>query len=731
MPGRLRLESPVGGPWQIACHCPRITQDFGLRPCLVEETSPWCQDGTIGHHAGHCRSLGTRPRPIAQSNSASWPDAQRFSNRMLRSNDMQPRSNTYYAWGVCGALLLAIGLIYGQSLGHILLNYDDNVFVYQNPHVTAGLTGEAVRWAFTDGPYGEWYPLTMLSHMLDCQLFGLDAWGHHLTNLLIHAAASIALFLVLWRMTGELWPSAFVAAVFAVHPQHVESVAWVAERKDVLSGLFFVLTLGAYLGYVRHGRSLTWYVLVTVLFALGLLAKPMVVTLPPLLLLLDFWPLARIDAAIDSPRWTASVERPGAVRLVLEKLPLVALAAGDCLMTLRTHATEVVVLPWSVRLGNAPVSCVNYIVGFFYPVDLAAFYPIPPGGPPAWKVAGAVAILSVVSAAAVIWRRRCPYCFVGWFWYLGMLAPVLGVVKIGWLAMADRYMYLPGIGLCIALAWAGARFAAGSRSGRWALGTCAALAITILIDCATWQTSFWRDDETLWTHALECTTDNGEAEVGLADALVQQGRFDEAIAYYRRAEQHATDSSPFNNLGLLLAQLGRLDEAIAHFHQALAIEPNSFRVYANLATALAEQNRFDESKKYFRRALEIYPLSVDLRCTLAHHLLLEEAFDEARVEFERVVELDPRNTAARNNLGLTLLRLGKIDQSIAQFEAVLAIDPEFLLAHINLARALAARGQIDEAQVHYRRALEIDPENSVARQELDKLPDGSAKPPAP
>ncbi|HEY1786465.1 MAG TPA: hypothetical protein VGG30_12975, partial [Pirellulales bacterium] len=429
---------------------------------------------------------------------------------MPRSHDTLPRVNTYYAWGVCGFLLLAIGLIYGQTLGHNLLDYDDNGFVYDNAHVRAGLTSEGICWAFTEGPFGEWYPLDPLSHMLDCQLFGLRPWGHHLTNVLLHAATSVALFLVLWRMTAELWPSAFVAVVFAVHPQHVESVAWVSERRDVLSGLFFALTLGAYLGYVRHGRSLGRYLLVVLLFALGLMAKPMLVTLPALLLLLDFWPLARIGAARHAPAWTAKIDRPGAVPLALEKLLLVALAAGDCLLTVRTHASGPQPLPWAVRAGNAAVACVNYIIQFFYPVDLAAFYPIPPGGPPIWKVAGAIAILAATSAAVVIWRRRCPYCFVGWFWYLGMLCPVLGLVEVADHAMADRYMYLPGIGLYIALAWGATRLAAGSLVGRWVLGVSAAMVTALLVGCATWQTSFWRDDETLWRHTLACTVDNSK-----------------------------------------------------------------------------------------------------------------------------------------------------------------------------------------------------------------------------
>ncbi|HTU25777.1 MAG TPA: hypothetical protein VMF30_10285, partial [Pirellulales bacterium] len=414
------------------------------------------------------------------------------------------------AVAVCLFLLLAVAAVYGQTLRHKLLAYDDSTFVSANPHVTAGLTADGFRWAFTKGPYGEWYPLAMLSHMFDCQLFGLRAWGHHLTNLLLHAATSICLFLVWWRYSGELWPSALVAAVFAVHPLHVESVAWVSERKDVLSGLFFVLCLGAYLGYVRHGRTLGRYLLVALLFALGMLAKPMIVTAAPLLLLLDFWPLARLGSASDVPRGDVRLAQPGIARLLWEKLPLVALAAADCAITLQTHTSRGIPFGGSARLGNAAVACVDYLGQFFYPVDLAAFYPAPLAGPPPEKLWRAVAILIAVSVAAILCRRRCPYLLVGWFWYLGMLVPVLGVVTIGPAAMADRYMYLPSIGLSIAVVWSLARFVAArvagdSRIGRWALATGAAALIATLMACAAGQTTRWRDDESLWTHALACT----------------------------------------------------------------------------------------------------------------------------------------------------------------------------------------------------------------------------------
>jgi tetratricopeptide (TPR) repeat protein len=636
----------------------------------------------------------------------------------------QHSADTYYAWAVCGCLLAAVWLIYDQTLGHPLLVYDDSAFVTDNPHVTPGLTADGICWAFTEGPFGEWYPLAPLSHMLDCQLFGLNAWGHHLTSVLLHAAASIALFLVWRSMTGELWPSALVAAVFAVHPQHVESVAWVAERRDVLSGLFFVLTLGAWLGYVRHGRSLARYSLAAVLFALGLLAKPMLVTLPPLLLLLDFWPLARFGAATDAPGWTRKIERPGNWRLVLEKLPLVALAVGACVMTMRTHARGHTPLAWSERIGNAAVSGVSYVAGLFYPVDLAAFYPAPAGGPPLWKVAGAIAFLAVVSAAAVIGRRRWPYCFVGWFWYLGMVSPVLGLLQFVAHVKADRYVYLPGIGLSVALAWGAVRFGAVSLERRFALAACAGLAIALLVACAVRQTSFWRDDETLWRHALACTTDNGKAEFGLADALARKGRPDEAIVHFLRAQQHPVDSAPFDNLGVLLAQMGRADEAIVQYRQALAMQPDLYATHVNLGLALLRQKQLDEATEHFDRALEINPLGVEAHCGRAHVLLLDERIDDARAEFEQAIAINPRHVVAHTDLARTLLRQGKIAESIRHCEAALAVDSRFLPAHVNLARALAASGQTDEAAAHYRQVLEIDPNNSVARRNLDNLRQG-------
>jgi protein O-mannosyl-transferase len=645
-----------------------------------------------------------------------------ISNAPPRSDEAKSsRSDRYYAWAVCGFLLLTVGLIYGQTLDHVLVDYDDSGFVYANPHVRAGLTLEGIKWAFTEGPYGEWYPLAPLSHMLDCQLFDLAVWGHHLTSVLLHAAGSILLFLVWWRMTDELWPSAFVAAVFAVHPQHVESVAWVAERRDVLCGLFFMLTLATYLGYVRHGRSLGRYVLVAAMLALGLMAKPMLVTVPPLLLLLDFWPLARIGAASDTPDWTHSIERPGLLRLVLEKIPLFALAVGDCLMTLRTHNAVVIVLPWSVRISNAATSCIAYIRQFFYPVDLAVFYPYPKDGFPIGSVVSCLVILVVVSGAAVIWRRRCPYLFVGWFWFLGMLSPVIGLISVSDHAMADRYMYLPSIGLSIALTWGAVRLCAGSPNWTRVLTGGSALAVGVLAVYSVWQTSYWHDDETLWRHALSCTAASSEAELALADALARQSQFDEAIDYYERAQKHPLDAMPFNNLGKTLAGLGDLNGAIAQYRLALLIDPKSALVHANLAAALGLKAQFEEAMKHALLAIELDPLATIPHVALAHLYAYQKKMAEARTELYRVIEMDPFYAGAENDLGSTFLDEGNLNEAMLHYRRALQLDPKMVLAHTNLAEVLVTLGKVDEAIPHYRRALELEPNNKVALSALEKL----------
>ena len=365
---------------------------------------------------------------------------------------------------VCIFLLLAVAVVFGPTIRHEFVNYDDDDYVYENPQVARGFTAPGIVWAFTHFHSGNWHPLTWLSHMVDCQLYGLDhPGGHHLTNVLLHAASCLVLFVVLRQMTGDLWPSAFVASLFAIHPLHVESVAWVAERKDVLSGLFFMLTLAAYVSYARRPFSLLRYLLTTALFALGLMAKPMLVTLPFVLLLLDYWPLGRIGATsqpVSRESRLPQQSSPALRRVLLEKLPWLAMAAASCAATFLAQGTSVVVvqrLPLLTRIDNALVSYAAYLGQFFYPAGLAALYPHPQSSLPIWKIVAAVLLLLGVSLAALACRRKCPYLLVGWLWYLGMLVPVIGLVQVGSQAMADRYTYLTQIGLYIALAWGSER----------------------------------------------------------------------------------------------------------------------------------------------------------------------------------------------------------------------------------------------------------------------------------
>jgi tetratricopeptide (TPR) repeat protein len=559
---------------------------------------------------------------------------------------------------VCGLLFLAVALVFGQTVRHEFVTLDDNEFVYENPHVSHGLSVEGTLWAITTGHMSTWVPLTWLSLMLDSQLYGLSPGGFHLTNALLHAAAAIVLFLVLCRTTGDIWPSALVAAIFAVHPLRTESVAWVAERKDVLSGLFFMLTIAAYVHYVHRPFSPLRYLGVLVVFSLGLMAKAMLVTLPLVTLLLDYWPLARMGLAAkgDAPvpgggRWR---RLPLPWRLVVEKLPLLALVAVSCLMTIAVQGEALAPnqrfsLGW--RLGNALISYVDYLGQFFFPVGLAVVYPRPSGDLPLAKLLVALLVLAGITAAVLVFRRSRPYLFVGWLWYLTMLVPVIGLVQFGVQTVADRFTYLPQIGLCIALAWGAAGACRRWPNRRWLYGIMSAVLLALLMGGAWRQTSFWHDSETLWNHTLACTSRN-------------------AVAH--------------NNFGVTLVSLGRVDEAIAQYRQALAIDPDYAEAHHDLAVALANLGRLDEAIGHYQRA----------------------------------VTIQPNFAEAHNNLGNALADRGQVNSAIAHYQKALEVKPDHAKAHYNLARSLTARGQLDLAVAQYRKALELKPDYGKAHHNL-------------
>jgi tetratricopeptide (TPR) repeat protein len=649
--------------------------------------------------SGQTGSARVPASPAALDGSGTTPDSLSSPTGSKAS-----RADAWRAIAVCGLLLAAVFLVFGQTLRQGFSILDDSVFVSGEPHVSRGFSWSGIGWAFTNGPLGEWYPLSMLSHMLDCQLYGLRPAGHHLSNVLLHAGAAVTLFLVLWRMTGGLWPSALVAAVFALHPLHVESVAWVAERRDVLSGLLFMLTLGAYGEYVRHPRSLARYLAVVGLFALGLMAKPMLVTLPALLLLLDFWPLARVGPAhigAAPGRWQTPVARsarpaPFPWRVVVEKLPLFALAVAMAVLTMSTHHKVPDPLTLPERFANAAVSCVAYLGQFLVPVGLSAFYPHPEAGRPAWQVAAAVALLLAISVAAVIGRRSYPYFFVGWFWNVGMLLPVLGLTYMGAQSRADRYTYLPQIGLSIAVVWGVMRLGATWPARRWLFGIGSALVLAALLASSWRQTSFWQDDKTLWEHALACDPKNASAHLYLGAALEHAKDQSGAVAQYwlalerdssQRNIHYGTRAHAQSYLGDIADRKGDTGAAIAHY----------------------------------RQAVESYPEAVAAHMKLANLLAKNGDFDEAMAEFQRSIELTPDDARIYSNRAMVLAGHGQTDEAIENCRKALAIDPNLGFAHSNFAALLAERGDVDEAITHLRRVIEIDPDGAAAYYQIAQL----------
>jgi tetratricopeptide (TPR) repeat protein len=513
---------------------------------------------------------------------------------------------------VCLVLAAITFAVFGQTLHHGFVDFDDSDYVYNNPMVIQGLTPKGIIWAFTAMDAYNWHPLTWLSHMLDCQLYGLNPGGHHLTNVLLHTTTVIALFLVLRQMTGAFWRSAFVAAIFAIHPLRVESVAWVAERKDILSGLFFMLTIGAYVRYVRRSGSRVCYGLVMLLFAMGLMSKPMLVTLPLVLLLLDYWPLQRAE-----PRKLAG--------LVMEKLPLLALSTVSCAVTLLAQQENIQLTgSFSLpdRLANALVACMVYLGQMVYPAGLAALYPYPLNGLPSWEVALAGMLLAGLSTLVFWQRRRQPWLLVGWFWYLVMLLPVVGIIQVGDQAHADRYTYLPQIGIYVAVTWLVAEWSAKWQAGRVAMGGLMAGVIGVLMACAWKQAAYWKNDKTLWTHTLACTTNNYMAHFNLGNALRDEGKRNEAITQFQKALQiHPDYAQAHDNLGNLFREDGRMDEAITQFQQALQINPDNAKAHNNLGYTLLQMGRVDEAIAQFQQALEIDPNDTKAKVNLRQALL--------------------------------------------------------------------------------------------------------------
>lgn len=619
---------------------------------------------------------------------------------------------------ICMILAGMVWGVFGQTLRYGFVNYDDNLYVYENPAIERGVTTEGLHWVLTHSHVGNWHPLTSLSHMLDVELYGLHPGGHHLTSVLLHMATSILLFLVLRSMTGSLWRSAFVTAVFAIHPLRVESVAWISERKDVLSGLFFMLTLGAYLRYVRRPFSAGRYVLVLFLFAMGLLSKPMLVTLPFVLLLLDFWPLGRL-------KFTPSFSAQNAKRIFLEKIPFLLLSALFCGTTVWAQQQAVISnarlsVPW--RLGNALCSYATYIRQTLFPAGLTVFYPHPNTTLPLWQTAISLIVLIGISLAVLILCKKRPCLLVGWLWYVGMLIPVIGIMQVGEQAHADRYTYLPQIGLVLILTWLVADRSAGWRHRRLVCGSLATLILTALTAGAWVQTSHWRDSQTLWRHALAHTVNNAVAHnnLGLELAEQEEGTV-QAIEQYQRALRINPDYAiALSNLGNALVTQGNPDTAIEQYLHALRVQPDSAEIRYNLGIALAAQGKANEAIKQYQRALRINPDHTGAHNNLGNELAALGKTNEAIEQYQYALRINPDHAEARNNLGAALAAQGKTDEAIEQYRHALRINPNYIDALNNLGAALVSQGKTDETIELYQRALQIDPDQAAIRCNLGR-----------
>jgi protein O-mannosyl-transferase len=600
-------------------------------------------------------------------------------------------------------LVLLVVVVFGQTAGFDFVNLDDDQYVTTSYETQLGLSPKGIAWAWTHSQIGNWHPITTMSFMLDWQLFGLNPRGYHVHNVVLHAAAVVLLFTLLRRLTNTLWPSALAAALFAIHPLRIESVAWVTERKDVLSGCYFMLTLWAYSLYVRR-PSRSRYIAVLVVFTLGLMSKAMLVTLPVVMLLLDYWPLNRFQL---SPARLGSGPGAGwwkrAKELMLEKLPLCLVAFGFSVVTAwlsLSSARVMEVLPLRVRLAMAPITTVTYLGKMFCPWNLAPHYPYSLDGPPGWQVLAACALLAAISAWVWRVRPRRPYVLMGWLWYLITLLPVVGLVPGGNQLMADRYTYIPQIGLYVALVWAiGDRWASWPQGWKPATVAGTVVIMATLIALAWWQTSYWRDSETLWRRALACTSQNAVAHEHLGNALRSSAQSAEA------RQQSALAAS-------LMAQ------AKQEYQKALAIMPRALPSLSNLGAVLSEEGKLDEAIALFRHALVVNPKVADVYYNLANVLHQKGSTNEAIATYREALKLAPNHLLAHNNLGLLLAATGNLKDAAIQYQQAIESNPAFVHAYNNLANLLAAQGNLDGAEAVYRQVLKFNPPPPAAFRNL-------------
>jgi pentatricopeptide repeat protein len=587
---------------------------------------------------------------------------------------------------------------YWPALRCGFLNYDDPAYVTANPSVQSGLNWQSLKWAFTTGHAANWHPMTWLSHIIDFQIYGVNPWGHHLTSLLIHAANAVLLFLVLGKMTGAPGRSAFVAALFALHPLRVESVVWISERKDVLSGFFCVLTIWSYFKY-QISKLKVFGFLSLLFFALGLAAKPMLVTLPCILLLLDYWPL----------------KRPFSWRWIAEKIPFLILAAACSVVTFLVQNPSQENFPTATRWANVPVAYVRYLSKIFWPFHLSFFYSYR-----AWPmsdVAGAVCLLALISGV-VVWRfRKQPYLAVGWAWFVVMLVPVIGLVQVGSQSMADRYTYLPSIGIAIMVVWA---------LHEWVPGRPIAIVGVLLVaglSILTWrQAHVFENSGTLWRAVIHEDPTSLVALDNLSRYLIDKQQFSEAVSDAHRALAiRPTDAEAENNLAAADLLRGRIDEALAEAAAAVRLHPRNEQAYDIMARGYLKKGRVEEAVEAYRKVLDLDPSLAEAWCNLGFALLQQHRIDEATAAYQKALELDSNYALAHNDLGNILLQQGRADEALAHFVRAAQIKPEFGEAHYNIAEILLRKGRVDEALAEYQKAVACLPDLAPARARIAEI----------
>jgi len=610
---------------------------------------------------------------------------------------------------ICFLLVAMTVLVFGQTLHHQFINFDDETYITENWRVQQGLTKQTVVWAFTTTYANFWHPLTWLSLMADCHFFGLKAGMHHATSLWIHILSTLLLFLLLRKSTGAPWRSAVVAALFAIHPLHVESVAWASERKDILSTFFWMLTMWSYQKYADR-PALKSYLLTLFFFILGLMAKPMLVTLPFVLLLWDYWPLKRFRSD------NSALPKTSVRNLILEKIPFLflALAAGIIAYIAQKTGGALGSLeryPVDVRIANALVSYVSYIGKMLWPLHLAIPYPHP-GHIPFWKAAGALALLVAISVFVVRKTSKYRYLATGWWWYVGTLLPVIGLIQVGYHAMADRFTYVSLTGLFIVIAWGlkdlGSKwFFKYKRTVFVSFG----IAVFLSLIIAAWiQTRYWKNSITLFTHSLALNTQNLAAHNDLGSALLGKGDLRGGEAHFLQAMK-IDPGNPIthHNLGFSLYRQGKTNEAIALYQKALKLNPRQVQTHEKLANALKKRGNLEVAAAHYREVLKLQPHNLLARNELADILMRQGKIPEAITQYSELLRLKP-DYLAYYNLGSALLESGKVDEAIPYLTKSLLLRPDNALAHNNLANALARRGSPDEALLHYHEAIRINPD---------------------